>query len=145
VKRSANKVTINPTTLVHEAWLRFARADKGNVSGAVHFYNIVAQAMRQILIDLLERKQAVKRGGAMVRVELTDRLEEADKPIDELVAIQAAMDKLRLCDPDLNRVAEWHYFAGLSVIEIAGLCEVSERTVKRNLAMARAFIRNEMM
>ena len=140
LRRSGNGLTINPTTLVHETWLRFARLDVAAIEGAAHFYNIVAQAMRHILCDLVERKLAVKNGGAFVRAQLTDALEADDKPLEELLAVHDALDKLQASDAELGNVVEWHYFAGLSVGEIARLRAVSERTIKRQLALARAFL-----
>ena len=140
VRRMGQNLTINPTTLVHETWLKFSRADVKSIEGRGHFYNIVAQAMRQILFDLVDRKKAVKRGGEHVREELTEQLEKDEKPIEDLLAIHEALNALKSCDEELGSIVEWHYFAGLSVGEIAELRRVSERTVKRHLAMGRAFI-----
>ena len=90
--------------------------------------------------DLVARKRAARHGGMMVRTELTDRIEQEDKPLDDLVAMDAALNALRLIDPDLCVIVEWHYFVGLSIPEIAELRKISERTAKRHLAMARAFL-----
>jgi len=144
VRRSAQGLTVNPTTLVHEAWMKFARLDKRAIEGSAHFYNVIAQAMRHILSDLAERKRAHKHGGALVRTELGEGIEQEDKPLDEMIAIDAAVNDLRACDPDLSTVVEWHYFVGLSLAEIAEHRGVSERTVKRDLAMARAFLKDAM-
>jgi RNA polymerase sigma factor (TIGR02999 family) len=140
LRRAGNGLTINPTTLVHESWLRFSRLDKDAIENAAHFYNIVAQAMRHILYDLADRKSSVKHGGELVRTELSERLEAEDKPLEELLAVHSALDRLQACDAELGTVVEWHYFAGLSVGEIAQLRKISERTVKRHLAMGRAFL-----
>lgn len=144
LRRSGGALTINPTTLVHESWLRFSRRDLGAIDGAAHFYNIVSQAMRHILCDLADRKASQKHGGELVRAELTDRLEAEDKPVDELLALHGALDRLQACDAELGTAVEWHYFAGLSVGEIAQLRNVSERTVKRHLAMGRAFLHDAL-
>lgn len=144
LRRSGGGLTINPTTLVHESWLRFSRLDAGAIEGAAHFYNILAQAMRHILYDLADSKSSAKRGGDLVRAELSERLEAEDKPLDELLAVHSALDRLQACDAELGTVVEWHYFAGLSVGEIAQLRNVSERTVKRNLAMGRAFLQEAL-
>jgi len=144
LRRSGNGLTINPTTLVHETWIRFSRLDPAAIEGAAHFYNIVAQAMRHILYDLVSRKLAIRNGGALARAQLTDRIEADDKPIEELVAVHGALSKLEACDAELSTVIEWHYFAGLSVSEIAQLRQVSERTVKRHLAMGRAFLHDAL-
>lgn len=144
VRRSAHGLTVNPTTLVHEAWMKFARLDKHAIASSAHFYNVIAQAMRHILCDLAERKSARKHGGAMIRTELGEAIEQDDKPLDELVAIDAALNDLKACDPELSTVVEWHYFVGLSLTEIAEHRSVSERTVKRDLAMARAFLHDSI-
>lgn len=144
VRRSAHGATISPTTLVHEVWIKFSRIDKRSINGSVHFYNAMAQAMRHVLYDLVARKQSEKHGGVMVRTDLTERIEMDDKPLDELIAIDAALNDLRACDPDLSTIVEWHYFVGLSLAEISELRAVSERTVKRHLAMARAFLHDVM-
>jgi RNA polymerase sigma factor (TIGR02999 family) len=144
VRRLGNQLTINPTTLVHETWIKFSTANLKSIESSVHFYNTVARAMRQILLDLTDRKAAIKRGGEHVREALTDGLESEHKPIEDLLAIHNALDALKVCDEDLSVVVEWHYFAGLSVAEIAQLRQVSERTVKRYLAMGRAFIHCEL-
>lgn len=145
VRRSARHgLTINPTTLVHETWLRFERADKNLVAGTAHFYNIVAQVMRQILFDLVDRKRTVKRGGDLVRTDLSDWIEEDNKPIDDLVALHLALSELQKIDPEVSAIVEWHYFAGLSVSEIAQIRGISERTVKRNLSVARALLHDAL-
>jgi len=144
VRRSAHGLTVNPTTLVHEAWIKFDRIDKSSIASSAHFYNVIAQAMRHILCDMAERKRAGKHGGAMQRTELSEDIEQQDKPLDELMAIDSALGDLRACDPELSTVVEWHYFVGLSLAEIAQHRSVSERTVKRDLAMARAFLHDSM-
>jgi RNA polymerase sigma factor (TIGR02999 family) len=98
LRRSGYGLTINPTTLVHESWLRFSRLDKGMVEGAAHFYNILAQAMRHILLDLADRKASVKHGGELVRTDITERLEADDKPLEDLLAVHSALDRLQAFD-----------------------------------------------
>ncbi len=142
IRRSSRDMTINPTTLVHESWIKFSRIDKKAIENSAHFYNVLAQAMRHILHDLSDRKRAEKHGGALVRTELSERIEQDDKPIDELLVIEAALDELRACDDELCTILEWHYFAGLSVAEIAELRQLSDRTAKRRLAMGRALLQD---
>lgn len=140
VGRSGRGLTLNPTTLVHEAWIKFSRAGSQDLKSSAHFYNIVALAMRQIIHNLAEAKATEKRGHGLDRVELSDEIEQKERSLDELIAIDAALGKLHAVDDALGEIAHWHYFAGLTVAEIANLRSVSERTVKRQLAMARVFL-----
>ena len=140
IRRAGNAVTVNPTALLHEAWIRFARSDARLLEGSAHFYNVLAQAMRHTLIDLAERHSTQRRGGDLVRTELTERIEQPDKPLDELLALDAALDKLRACDVQLAELVEWHSFVGLPLSEIARVRGVNPRTVKRHWSIARAFL-----
>jgi len=144
IRRSGGMVTVNPTALLHEAWIRFARSDASALEGSAHFYNVIAQAMRQTLIDLAQRHAAVRHGGDLVRTELTERIEQPDKPLDELLALDAALGKLRDCDVQLAELVEWHSFVGLPLSEIARVRGVNPRTVKRHWAIARAFLGDAM-
>jgi RNA polymerase sigma factor (TIGR02999 family) len=140
VRRSGGQMSINPTTLLHEAWLKFARADGSRLTGSAHFYNLVAQAMRQVLLDLARKHATDKHGRGMARTELTDGIEQQEHSVDELLAVDNALGKLRAADPDLAQLVEWHFFGGLSFVEIAAARQVTERTVRRHWDMARAFL-----
>lgn len=140
IRRAGGAVTVNPTALLHEAWIRFARSDASALEGSAHFYNVLAQAMRHTLIDLAQRHATVRHGGGLVRTELTDRIEQPDKPLDELLALDAALGKLRDCDVHLAELVEWHSFVGLPLNEIARVRGVNPRTVKRHWSIARAFL-----
>ena len=140
IRRAGNAVTVNPTALLHEAWIRFARSDARALEGSAHFYNVLAQAMRHTLIDLAEHHSTQRRGGDFIRTELTERIEQPDKPLDELLALDAALDKLRACDVQLAELVEWHSFVGLPLSEIARVRGVNPRTVKRHWSIARAFL-----
>lgn len=140
VRRSGGQLSINPTTLLHEAWIKFARGDGRELSGSAHFYNLLAQAMRQVLLDIARKHATDKHGHGMARTELTDGIEQTERSADELIAVDAALGKLRACDAELAQLVEWHFFAGLSFVEIAKVREVTERTVRRHWDMARAFL-----
>ena len=140
VRRSGGQMSINPTTLLHEAWIKFARADERQLAGSAHFYNLIAQAMRQVLLDLARKHATDKHGRGMARTELTEGIEENERSVDELLAVDDALGKLRGVDADLAQLVEWHFFAGLSFVEIARVREVTERTVRRHWDMARAFL-----
>ena len=139
LRRAQGGLTVNPTALLHEAWIRFARGN-GEIQGTAHFYNVIAQAMRQIIIDASIRKATPRHSGGLVRTELTDRIEQPDKPLDELLALDAALAQLKAFDPELAELVEWHSFVGLPLNEIARVRGVSERTTKRHWSIARAFL-----
>ena len=140
VRRSGGQRSINPTTLLHEAWIKFARSEDRELADSTHFYNVLAQAMRQVLLDVARKHATDKHGGGFARTELTESIEDAERSIDELVAVDAALAKLRDVDADLAQLVEWHFFAGLSFVEIARVREVTERTVRRHWDLARAFL-----
>jgi len=143
LRRSGRVVTVNPTALLHDAWIRFSRSDS-EIEGSAHFYNVMAQAMRHTLIDLAIRNATPRHSGGMIRTELTERIEQPDKPLDELVALDAALTKLKEVDPELAQLVEWHSFLGLPLNEIARVRGVSERTTKRHWSIARAFLSDAM-
>jgi RNA polymerase sigma factor (TIGR02999 family) len=140
VRRSGGQLSINPTTLLHEAWLKFARAEDRQLSGSTHFYNLLAQAMRQVLLDLARRHATDKHGRGFARTELTEGIEQDERSVDELLAVDTALGRLRDVDSDLAQLVEWHFFAGLSFVDIARVRNVTERTVRRHWDMARAFL-----
>jgi DNA-directed RNA polymerase specialized sigma24 family protein len=78
----------------------------------------------------------------MIRVELNERIEQPDSPLSELLAVDAALEKLQACDTDLAQLVEWHFFGGISFVEIAKLRGVTERTVRRHWDVARLFLMN---
>jgi RNA polymerase sigma factor (TIGR02999 family) len=144
VRRAGGRLSVNPTMLVHEAWLKFAGGDRRTLNDSQHFYKVLAGAMRQILLDIAKSKGAVKRGRGAVRTELTERVEQDEMPLEELLAIDGALDQLAACDAELAELVEWHFFAGLSFEEIATLRAVNERTVRRHWQTARAFLLRAM-
>ena len=140
VRRSGGQMSINPTTLLHEAWIKFARGDDRQLSGSTHFYNLLAQAMRQVLLDLARKHATDKHGRGMARTELTDGIEDSGRSVDDLLAVDNALGRLRDVDAELAQLVEWHFFAGLSFVDIAKARDVTERTVRRHWDMARAFL-----
>lgn len=142
LRRSGDWMSVNPTTLLHEAWLKFSRTDGRELQGSTHFYNILSQAMRHVLTDIARSRVTSKRGHQMIRVELNERIEQPDSPLSELLAVDAALEKLQACDTDLAQLVEWHFFGGISFVEIAKLRGVTERTVRRHWDVARLFLMN---
>ena len=134
--------TLQPTALVHEAYVRMINAPNQQWEGRRHFVAVAAKAMRQILANHARDKRAQKRGGGVHGVTLGGD----DGPVDarsaprvvDALALEEAMEKLERLDPEQCRVVELRYFAGLSVEESAAVLGVSDRTVKREWRMARA-------
>lgn len=144
LRRAGGALTINPSTLVHEAWIKLAQGGERELQSSAHLYNLLAQAMRQILLDLARARGRDKHGGGQIRTELGEHLPQDSLPLDHLIAIDAALGSLQACDPELAQLVEWHFFAGLSFVEIAQVREQNERTVRRHWDMARAFLMQAM-
>lgn len=135
--------TLQPTALVHDAFMRLI--DQRNVSwqNRAHFYGIAAQSMRRILVDHARRKHSAKRDGGE-RVTLDHSVaESADQSID-LLALNEALDRLGALDDRQARVVELRFFGGLSIGDTAEALNVSVATVNRDWTLARAFLRREM-
>lgn len=134
--------TLQPTALVHEAWLRLMQQHGADWQNRAQFFAIASQAMRRILVDHARRRQAAKRGAGepMASVdELADVL-VSDVPDDQLVALDAALERLAALDERQARIVELRFFGGLSVEETAGLLALSPTTVKREWATARLWL-----
>jgi len=138
--------TLQPTALVHEAFLRMV--DQRNVTwqNRAHFFGVAAQMMRRILVDHARARLTEKRGGQILRVPLDDALTiSLDGGSDRLlVALDDALSTLKGVDPEQSRLVELRYFAGLTLEETAGTLGVSTATVKREWTMAKAWLRREM-
>lgn len=138
------RAAVNTTTLVHETYLKMSRGAPWSLRDRFHFFATVARAMRMVLIDHARRRTRAKRGGGELALSLDEaRLPSTSRP-EELLALDEALERLEAADPELARVVEWRFFAGLSVEEIARTLEVSERTVKRHWRAARAFLFDEL-
>jgi len=145
--------TLQPTALVHEAFLRLLRLPPGSVQNRVHFFALAAQAMRRILADHARRHRAAKRGGSAVRVPLElveggpDAAALAGAPDAPEVAaddLDAALEDLAKLDARQARVVELRFFGGLSIEETAEVLGVSPATVKRDWLVARAWLHREL-
>ena len=130
--------TLQPTALVHEAYLRLVRRDVA-WDGRQHFVGVAAKAMRQILMNHARDRGALKRGGDWARVTL-DGAPASGAPDVDLLDLNAALEVLETLDERQCRIVELRFFGGLSVSETAMLLDVSEPTVKRDWRMARAWL-----
>ena len=136
--------TLQPTALVHEAWLRLIGNENQEWNSRGHFFAAAAEAMRRILVENARRKHRVKHGGEMQRIDLTS-LDVAIITHDEhLLAVDEALDKLAARDPLGAQLIKLRFFAGLSNVEAAKLLGIPERTAKRTWAYARAWLYEEL-
>ena len=133
--------SLQPTMLVHEAYLRLAGADVA-WQNRTHFLSVAARVMRRLLVERARARRAEKRGGDAVRVTLTDAAVAQD-PVDVL-DLDRALERLQRFDPRQAEVVELSYFGGLTYPEIASLVGISEATVARDLRHARAWLRREL-
>ena len=137
--------TLQPTALVHEAYIRLVGDDAVKWDSRSHFFAAAAEAMRRILIEEARRHQSLKRGGDMRAQELSDQNAIVNsEELDELLDLDAALTKLASDEPALAKLVELRYFAGLSVEEAAQSLGISTRTVKRDWAFARAWLGREL-
>lgn len=134
--------TLQPTALVHEAYLRLVDQRHPNWQNRSHFYGVAARLMRQILVDHARSKRAGKRAGIHVPLDQVVSFER-DRGRD-LLALDSSLTQLEKIDPRKCRAVELHYFGGLSTEEIAKALEVSAMTVRRDLRMAEAWLHHEM-
>ena len=137
--------TLQPTALVHEAYLRLVGDKVVKWDGRSHFFAAAAEAMRRILIESARRRKSLKRGGDKIQQEPTEADAIVDfQDVDELLDLDAALSKLAIDEPELARLVELRYFAGLTVEDAAQVLGISARTVKRNWAFARAWLGREL-
>jgi len=136
--------TLQPTALVHEAYLRLVRQDRVEWQNRAHFFGIAASMMRRVLVDHARRRQAEKRdaGGFRLTLQLGEAFEAARDP--ELLELDQALGRLERLDADQARVVELRFFGGLTVEETAVVLGISTATVKREWRTAKAFLRREM-
>jgi len=132
--------TLQPTALVHEAYLKLARGGAPDASSRAHFLGIAARAMRQILVDHARRRKAAKRGKGEAFVTLGDHADEAAPDADTLIALDEALAELAKRDERLAKVVELRFFGGLTEEQIAATLNVTSRTVQRDWAKARAWL-----
>lgn len=136
--------TLQPTELVHEAWVRLTGSETEGWQNRAHFFAAAAEAMRRILVDRARRKQAIKRGARPQRldVEQLDLAIEADE--DSLLAIDDALEELSATDRRCADLVKLRFFTGLSYIEAAETLGISERSAKRYWTFARAWLYREL-
>jgi RNA polymerase sigma-70 factor, ECF subfamily len=136
--------TLQPTALVHEAYLKLGRLDRIEWQNRAQFFALAAQAMRRVLVDYATRRRAVKRGGGAAHVALDEALLVSADDAQHILALNDALSALEAMEPRQARVVECRYFAGLSIDETAEALDVSPATVKRDWLLARAWLNREL-
>jgi RNA polymerase sigma factor (TIGR02999 family) len=147
MRRERPGQTIQATALVNEAYLRLVREANVSWQNRAHFCAIAANTMRQILVERARARHAAKRGGGAERITLVD--ETVGAPVDQtgdvdVLALNAALDRLAAIDPERARLVELRYFGGLTIEEAAEALGISPATVKRSWALARAWLQREL-
>ena len=155
LRREDEGHTLQPTALVHEAWLRLGDQRDARWESRTQFFALAAQMMRRVLVDHARTRHARKRGGAGVQVSLgaadaslaergSSPSEDSSPDAVELIALNDALERLAVLDPQKARLVELRYFAGLSIPEAAAALGVSTATVGREWAIARMWLRREL-
>ena len=133
--------TLQATALVHEAYVRLVDVDKAqHWNSRGHFFAAAAEAMRRLLVEKARRKRSVKHGGAFRRVDFEEALPLDDRPGEELLALNEALDQLALEDPVKAELVKLRYFTGLSVQEAADALGIARATADRYWAYAKAWL-----
>jgi len=136
--------TLQPTALVHEAWLRLVGKEDPQWNNRAHFFGAAAEAMRRILIENARRKLARRHGGGQVRLNVDDLEIAAPGSDDQVLAINDALEKFVSIDPLKAELVKLRYFAGLTIEQAAKVLEISEATAKRWWSYARAWLYTEV-
>jgi RNA polymerase sigma factor (TIGR02999 family) len=138
--REVSGQTLQPTALVHEAWLRMVGDGPGRWQNRAHFFGAAAEAMRRILIENARRKSRIKRGGDQLRVDIEQIDLAQTTPEEKVLLIDEALEKLKLENPERAQVVLLKFFGGLTNQEVATSLEVTERTIERHWAFAKAWL-----
>ncbi|HEY6196330.1 MAG TPA: ECF-type sigma factor [Candidatus Eisenbacteria bacterium] len=136
--------TLQPTALVHEAYLRMNARGGLALQGRTHFMAVASIAMRRVLVDHARARAALKRGGGVTHVTVAEANAISEDRTQDVLVVDAALARLALEDPQAERIVEMRFFAGMTELEIAGVLGVSDRWVRKQWAFARAWLRREL-
>jgi RNA polymerase sigma factor (TIGR02999 family) len=140
LRRERPDHTLQPTALVHEAYIKIAGQDRVHWKNRAHFFGVAAQMMRRILVDHAREHQAAKRPGSALRVAFDDGMAASASYDCEVLQLEEALQELTLLDPRQGQIVEFRYFAGMSEREVAEVLSISRSTVTREWQMARAWL-----
>ena len=144
LRRELPGLTLQSSDLIHEAYLRLIDQRDVEWQNRLHFYAIAAQQMRRILVDHARQRHAAKRGGSNLRLPLDEAESVPVEPELDFVALDQVLNRLSEIDSQQSRIVELRFFSGLSVEETAEVLGISERTVKRDWHVAKAWLRREL-
>jgi RNA polymerase sigma factor (TIGR02999 family) len=144
LRRERSDHTLQPTALVHEAYMRLVDQEQPDYRNRAHFFGVAAQLMRQILVDHARTRNAGKRGGGEEKVPLDSVAASSDLRPDAFLDLDRALRKLEERDPRKARVIEMRFFGGLTAEETAELLEVSVETVRRDLRLGQAWLQRDL-
>lgn len=144
LRRERTDHTLQPTALVHEAWMRLARTERLTWQNRAHFLGVAAELMRRVLVDHARRRNAEMRGSGETRLALDEALGVSNQKEIGLLALDDALTSLATLDPRQSRIVELKYFGGLEIEEIAEVVGISPATVKRDWQWARAWLHREI-
>src|SRR5579864_3649314 len=144
VRQGDPAATLNPTALVHEAWVKLASSPAFVATSRMHFKRIAARAMRQLLVEAARRRNSQKRGAGELTVSFDDSFDEKPSSGKELLALDAALDELAKIEPRQALMVESRFFGGLDIAETAAMLEVSEATILRDWRAAKAWLAQEL-
>ena len=136
--------TLQPTALVHEAFLRMNGGTKLQLRGRSHFLAIASIAMRRVLVDHARHRKAEKHGGGVTHVSVSEENAITEDRSEDVLAVDEALERLAEVDPQAARIVEMKFFAGMTDLEVAAVLGVSDRWVRRQWAFARVWLRREL-
>ena len=136
--------TLQPTALVHEAWLRLVGGDNPKFAGRPHFFAAAAEAMRRILVERARSKRALRHGGGQKRLNIDEVDLGSPEADDKILAMNDALEKLALQDPTEAQLVKLRYFAGLTVEEAAALLDIAPRTARNYWVHARTWLYHQI-
>lgn len=144
LRRERPDHTLQPTALVHEAYIRLVDQTRVNWQNRAHFFGVAAQIMRRLLVDHARKHHAEKRGQNFQKLSLDENIDRAVERSSELLALDEALEALALFDQQKARMVELRYFGGLTIEETADVMGVTPTTIKRHWRFAKAWLHGEM-
>jgi RNA polymerase sigma-70 factor (ECF subfamily) len=143
LRRQRRESQLQPTALVHEAWVKLAGKERLSAVNRGEFYVLAAKIMRDILVDHIRRRRASKRGGSRLRITLVD-VDAPDPPVVDFLILDEAITRLGAVKPRYAQIVELRYLVGLTIEETATTLHVSHATIEREWTFARAWLRREL-
>lgn len=144
MRREGEAHTLQPTALVHEAYLRMIRQENVDWQSRAHFYALSSKMMRRVLVDHARSGARQKRGGDQVKISLDDGLQLSVARDPDVLALDDALERLAELDPRQAQIVEMRFFGGLTVAEVAEVLGISKRSVEAEWTMIKAWIRREL-